>query len=553
MKSIQIRNAKIIDGINEFPNISNVYIENGYIREISIKNKSADLIIDADGKKLVPGFVDAHIHIESTFATPLEFSKVAIKNGTLAVIADPHEIANVMGTDGIDMFLKLAEEALIDVYVAIPSCVPATEFDTNGAGKLTAKDLSKYVTEDRVVSLGEVMSNYDLINGDKDLIEKIKKFSSKKIDGHTAGLSENKLEEYIKAGINNDHESISANTVEQLVQLGATPFIREGSATKNLEDIITGTKDKDILKQCCFCTDDKHLKDLKEFGHINYNVSKSIDLGVDEKIAISMASANAYDHYKIKKKGQVKEGYIANLVLFDDLYKKADIVIKDGMVVVENGELIENLKNKKSQYSEFANTVKVNKVHLKEENWKGKKKCIVLVDKQIVTEISEIDKVEEYNYLAVIERYGKNGNISFSYISNYHICNGAISTTVGHDSHNIIVVGDNVRDMNIAVNALINNHGGYTVVRNGQVTAELPMQFCGEMSVESADEIIKKMDNVMQETDKLQINKNIDPLLTLSFISLPVIPKIRLLDTGLFDVLNRKFLEAQFEKEPRSI
>lgn len=544
MKSIQIRNAKIIDGINEFPNSSNVYIENGYIREISIKNKSADLIIDADGKKLVPGFVDAHIHIESTFATPLEFSKVAIKNGTLAVIADPHEIANVMGTDGIDMFLKLAEEALIDVYVAIPSCVPATEFDTNGAGKLTAKDLSKYVTEDRVVSLGEVMSNYDLINGDKDLIEKIKKFSSKKIDGHTAGLSENKLEKYIKAGINNDHESISANTVEQLVQLGATPFIREGSATKNLEDIIMGIKDKDILKQCCFCTDDKHLKDLKEFGHINYNVSKSIDLGVDEKIAISMASANAYDHYKIKKKGQVKEGYIANLVLFDDLYKKADIVIKDGMVAVENGELIENLKNKKSQYSEFANTVKVNKVHLKEENWKGKKKCIVLVDKQIVTEISEIDKVEEYNYLAVIERYGKNGNISFSYISNYHICNGAISTTVGHDSHNIIVVGDNVRDMNIAVNALINNHGGYTVVRNGQVTAELPMQFCGEMSVESADEIIKKMDNVMQETDKLQINKNIDPLLTLSFISLPVIPKIRLLDTGLFDVLNRKFLEA---------
>ena len=544
MKSIQIRNAKIIDGINEFPNSSNVYIENGYIREISIKNKSADLIIDADGKKLVPGFVDAHIHIESTFATPLEFSKVAIKNGTLAVIADPHEIANVMGTDGIDMFLKLAEEALIDVYVAIPSCVPATEFDTNGAGKLTAKDLSKYVTENRVVSLGEVMSNYDLINGDKDLIEKIKKFSSKKIDGHTAGLSENKLEEYIKAGINNDHESISANTVEQLVQLGATPFIREGSATKNLEDIITGIKDKDILKQCCFCTDDKHLKDLKEFGHINYNVSKSIDLGVDEKIAISMASANAYDHYKIKKKGQVKEGYIANLVLFDDLYKKADIVIKDGMVVVENGELIENLKNKKLQYSEFANTVKVNKVQLKEENWKGKKKCIVLVDKQIVTEISEIDKVEEYNYLAVIERYGKNGNISFSYISNYHICNGAISTTVGHDSHNIIVVGDNVRDMSIAVNALINNHGGYTVVRNGQVTAELPMQFCGEMSVESADEIIKKMDNIMQETDKLQINKNIDPLLTLSFISLPVIPKIRLLDTGLFDVLNRKFLEA---------
>lgn len=544
MKSIQIRNAKIIDGINEFPNSSNVYIENGYIREISIKNKSADLIIDADGKKLVPGFVDAHIHIESTFATPLEFSKVAIKNGTLAVIADPHEIANVMGTDGIDMFLKLAEEALIDVYVAIPSCVPATEFDTNGAGKLTAKDLSKYVTEDRVVSLGEVMSNYDLINGDKDLIEKIKKFSSKKIDGHTAGLSENKLEKYIKAGINNDHESISANTVEQLVQLGATPFIREGSATKNLEDIIIGIKDKDILKQCCFCTDDKHLKDLKEFGHINYNVSKSIDLGVDEKIAISMASANAYDHYKIKNKGQVKEGYIANLVLFDDLYKKADIVIRDGMVVVENGELIENLKNKKSQYSEFANTVKVNNVHLKEENWKGKKKCIVLVDKQIVTEISEIDKVEEYNYLAVIERYGKNGNISFSYISNYHICNGAISTTVGHDSHNIIVVGDNVRDMNIAVNALINNHGGYTVVGNGQVTAELPMQFCGEMSVESADEIIKKMDNVMQETDKLQINKNIDPLLTLSFISLPVIPKVRLLDTGLFDVLNRKFLEA---------
>lgn len=544
MKSIQIRNAKIIDGVNEFPEISNVYIEDGYIREISSKIKNADLVIDADGKKLVPGFVDAHIHIESTFATPLEFSKVAIKNGTLAVIADPHEIANVMGTDGIDMFLKLAEEALIDIYVAVPSCVPATEFDTNGAGKLTAKDLSKYVTEDRVVSLGEVMSNHDLINGDKDLKDKIRYFSSKRIDGHTAGLTDAELEKYISAGIDNDHESISANTVEQLVKLGATPFIREGSATKNLEDIVTGIKDKGMLKQCCFCTDDKHLKDLKELGHINYNVAKSSALGVDEKTAILMASANAYNHYKIKNKGQVKEGYLANLVLFDDLYKKADTVIKEGMVVVQNGELLEDLKNRKSKYNKFENTVKVKNVNLKEENWEGKKRCIVLVDKQIVTEISEIDKVKEYNYLAVIERYGKNGNISFSYISNYHIHNGAVSTTVAHDSHNIIVVGDNVKDMNIAVNALINNHGGYTVVRNGKVTADLPMQFCGEMSIETADEIIKKMDNIMQETDKLQINKNIDPLLTLSFISLPVIPKIRLLDTGLFDVLNRKFLEA---------
>ena len=528
----------------EFPEISNVYIEDGYIREISSKIKNADLVMDADGKKLVPGFVDAHIHIESTFATPLEFSKIAIKNGTLAVIADPHEIANVMGTDGIDMFLKLAEEALIDIYVAVPSCVPATEFDTNGAGKLTVKDLSKYVTEDRVVSLGEVMSNHDLINGDKDLKDKIRYFSSKRIDGHTAGLTDTELEKYISAGIDNDHESIAANTVEQLVKLGATPFIREGSATKNLEDIVTGIKDKDILKQCCFCTDDKHLKDLKEFGHINYNVAKSIALGVDEKTAILMASANAYNHYKIKNKGQVREGYLANLVLFDDLYKKADTVIKEGIVVVQNGELLEELKKRKSKYNKFKNTVKVKNVNLKEENWEGKKKCIVLVDKQIVTEISEIDKVKKYNYLAVIERYGKNGNISFSYISNYHIHNGAVSTTVAHDSHNIIVVGDNVKDMNIAVNALINNHGGYSVVRNGKVTADLPMQFCGEMSIETADEIIKKMDNIMQETDKLQINKNIDPLLTLSFISLPVIPKIRLLDTGLFDVFNRKFLEA---------
>ena len=240
----------------------------------------------------------------------------------------------------------------------------------------------------------------------------------------------------------------------------------------------------------------------------------------------------------------MKEGYLANLVLFDDLYKKTDTVIKEGMVVVQNGELLENLKNRKSKYNKFENTVKVKNVNLKEENWEGKKRCIVLVDKQIVTEISEINKVKEYNYLAVIERYGKNGNISFSYISNYHIHNGAVSTTVAHDSHNIIVVGDNVKDMNIAVNALINNHGGYTVVRNGKVTADLPMQFCGEMSIETADEIIKKMDNIMQETDKLQINKNIDPLLTLSFISLPVIPKVRLLDTGLFDVSNRKFLEA---------
>jgi len=542
MKSIQIRNVKIIDGVNEFPEISNVYIEDGYIREISSKIKNVDLVMDADGKKLVPGFVDAHIHIESTFATPLEFSKIAIKNGTLAVIADPHEIANVMGTDGIDMFLKLAEEALIDIYVAVPSCVPATEFDTNGAGKLTAKDLSKYVTEDRVVSLGEVMSNHDLINGDKDLKDKIRYFSSKRIDGHTAGLTDTELEKYISAGIDNDHESIAANTVEQLVKLGATPFIREGSATKNLEDIVTGIKDKDILKQCCFCTDDKHLKDLKEFGHINYNVAKSIALGVDEKTAILMASANAYNHYKIKNKGQVKEGYLANLVLFDDLYKKADTVIKEGIVVVQNGELLEELKKRKSKYNKFENTVKVKNVNLKEENWEGKKKCIVLVDKQIVTEISEIDKVKEYNYLAVIERYGKNGNLSFSYISNYHIYNGAVSTTVAHDSHNIIVAGSNAADMHRAVEEVVDMKGGVAVVQNGAVLSKFALPIAGLMSAMEPVQLADCIHDAAEKAHTIGVYPEVEPLIGLSFLALPVIPELKLTDSGLFDVVKFQFI-----------
>ena len=536
MASIQIRNAHIVDGVNEFPQISNVYIVDGKIEEISKDLIEADKVIDVKGKTLTPGFFDAHIHIESTYATPREFSKEAILKGTLGVVADPHEIANVQGTKGIDMFLALAKEALFDIYVAIPSCVPATPFDTNGAGILSNEDIKKYAKLEEVVSLGEVMANFELIEGNVEIQQKIKTFSNKKIDGHTAGLSVNQIGEYISKGINNDHEATTSESLEELIKAGATPFIREGSAAKNLEDIIAKLEDKSLLSKGCFCTDDKHLADIKNEGHINTSISKAISLGVDEKVAVRMASANAYKHYNIQNKGEIKVGYDADLVVSHDNYKKIDYVFREGECLVTKGK-IEDKEIKIER--EFENTVKANNIKFSQEMWKDKKVAIQLIENQILTE-----KVENKNgsLLAVCERHGKNGNIACSYLENYGIKDGAIATTVAHDSHNIIVVGDNIEDMQIAVDQLINIKGGYVLVRKHKVRAEVPLAICGVMSEEPSKMIIKRVEKFTTEARKLGINKSIDSMLTLSFISLPVIPSVRLLDTGLFDVLKREFI-----------
>lgn len=536
MASIQIRNAHIIDGVNDFPEKINLYIEDGKIKEVSSAELDAETVIDAKGKTLTPGFFDSHIHIESTYATPREFSKEAVLQGTLGVVADPHEIANVLGTKGIDMFIDLAKESLFNIYVAIPSCVPATPFDTNGAGKMTAKDIAKYCEMEEVVSLGEMMANIELINGNSEIEEKLKTFVNKKRDGHTAGLSVDEIKEYISRGIDNDHESTSAESVEALLKCGATPFIREGSAAKNLSDIISNLKDKTILEKCSFCTDDKHLADIKKEGHINTLITKSIELGVEEKVAVRMATANGYAHYNIKDKGQIKEGYDADFVISHDRYRKIDYVFQKGKCLVYKGKLKDKTIGKEK---EFENTVKIDKIKFNEDLWKGKKFAIELIDNQILTKISESN---DKSYLAVCERHGRNGNIATSYLTNYGIQNGAIATTVAHDSHNIIVVGDNFEDMNLAIEELVKIKGGYVLVRKGKVVASVPLAICGVMSKEPAKTIIKRVRNFQRETHKMGINKNIDSLLTLSFISLPVIPSVRLLDTGLFDVLKRKFI-----------
>lgn len=536
MASIQIINAHIVDGVNDFPAISNIYVVDGKIQKISNEKIKADRVIDIKGKTLTPGFFDSHIHLESTFATPLEFSKEAVLQGTLGVVADPHEIANVLGTEGIDMFLSLAKEALFDIYVAIPSCVPATPFDTNGAGVISAEDIKKYAELIEVVSLGEVMANIELIKGDREVEKKIKAFAGKRIDGHTAGLNLEQVRKYIQKGIDNDHEATSAETVEELIKSGATPFIREGSAAKNLVDIISRLENKSILNFCCFCTDDKHLGDIKKEGHINNSISLAMKLGADEKVAVRMASANGYHHYNIPNKGQIKVGYDADIVVSHDQYSKIDYVFRKGECIVSKGRLIEKRAKVKRT---FENTVKVSNLKLTPELWKDKKLAIELIDNQILTKLSESS---DGAYLAVCERHGKNGNVSCSYLANYGIQGGAIATTVAHDSHNIIVVGDKIEDMQLAVDRLVEIKGGYVLVRNWKVTAEIPLCICGVMSDESSKMIIKRVEKFTKETKKLKINTNVDPMLTLSFISLPVIPGVRLLDTGLFDVLKREYI-----------
>lgn len=550
-ETLLLQNGNVVDGQTRRIARADVLVRNGVIVEVgaNIPDKGCR-VIDCTGKTVTAGYVEAHVHTESSMVLPFAFGEAVLPHGTTAVIADPHEIVNVAGADGLRYFLDVAAQSPIDIFTVVPSSVPATPYDTNGAGEFLAEDMREFVLRDDVVGLGEVMCFGDVVARKKSIMDKIALFrqAGKTIDGHTAGMPDGMLDAYMSAGVNNDHEYSDMRAMMERYNRGMNIYVREGSAARNaralLEYIFANRLD---TSKFALCTDDKHLATIAAEGHISYIVAMARAIGFDWGAVAQMASYNPCRYYGLAGRGNIRPGYKADIVVTNDEGTKEFYVIKDGRVVARDGQLTEPKPQQPAQ-ADFENTVKFRDVTAADfvvpQSLHGI--ALALTDGQLLTRLAKYESDSDWQalpMLANIERYGKSGNIAVCKIAGYGIRGGAVATSVSHDSHNVICAGDNAEDMALACNRLKAIGGGYVIARNGAIAGELAMPAFGLMSVLDAQSTSQIIAGLEEIAHSMGINPNIDAFTTLSFVALPVIPSVRLLDTGLFDVDNGKFIE----------
>jgi len=551
-----LKNAKIINVFTNEIIEGDLAIDKGYI--VGIGQYEGEMEIDLKGKYLSPGFIDGHVHIESSMSSPSQFARAIVPRGVTSIIADPHEIANVKGTDGIKYIIEESKTVPLDVYIMLPSCVPSTNFENAGA-ILEAEDLKELMGEETVLGLGEMMNYPGVISMDEKVIEKLVLFKDKVIDGHGPAIDGKDLNAYVAAGIKTEHECSTLEEVINRVRLGMYILLREGSAAKDLRNIIKAVN-KENLRRFLFCTDDKHPEDLINEGTIDFNIKLAIKEGIDPIDAIKMATLNAAECYGLKGKGAIAPGYIADLVVIDNLEDLNILkVFKNGKLVAENNMALFDPSIHLPRH--MIDTVKIKDVTIEDLQipMKSNKANVIgviensLVTEKIVEEVKIVNGYFDYSdndilKLVVIERHFATGNIGVGLIKNFKLKNGAIGSTVGHDSHNMIVVGDNDEDILIAIKELEKIGGGLTMVSKGQVLNSLPLEIGGIMTsrpIEETNSILKEM--IATSHNELKVNENIDPFMTLAFMALPVIPKLKLTDMGLFDVEKFDFIDISQE------
>lgn len=550
-----LKNANIVNVFSHEIVKADVAIQKGII--VGIGSYDGIKNIDLNGKYITPGFIDPHVHIESSMVSPAEFAKVIVPMGTTTIITDPHEIANVCGLEGIEYILKSSEDLPLCVYSMLPSCVPATDFENSGA-RLEATALEKYINHDRILGLGEMMNYPGVINQDKIVTDKLElaKRYKKYIDGHIPNISNEGLNAYILSGISTDHECSTVEEMIEKISLGMYVMIREGSAARNLETLIKGVNINNY-QRCLFCTDDKHPQDILKNGHIDNNIRLAIKNNIDPIIAIKMATINVANCYNLQNIGAIAPGYIADIVVVDNLeefnvlevYKHGKLVGKDKKALFETRE-IEN-----SNVTNTVNIDKLTKEDLKINLEKDRANVIGLLPHNLVTEklIRKVDVengVFKFNQnvdilkLVVIERHTNKKSIGLGLVENFKLKNGAMASTVAHDSHNIIVVGDNDEDIINAVDEIKKIGGGLSISSNNEILGSLSLPIAGLMSDKDINYVSENLENMLSIAyEKLNVSKDIEPFMTLAFLALPVIPHIKITDKGLFDVDNFKFME----------
>lgn len=542
-----LKNAKYLNVFsNEFL-CGDIAVANGLIAGVGKYDGKTE--IDVSGKLVLPGFIDAHIHLESSMVTPAEFAKAVVAHGTTTVITDPHEITNVMGIDGVEYMIQASQNLPIDVHFMMPSCVPATEIDESGA-ELDCKDIDLYLDNNKkVLGLAEMMNYVGVINGDKNVLSKIvtSQAHHKKIDGHAPELSGNDLNAYIAAGVYSDHECSTFENALEKLRKGQFIMIREGTAAHNLKALMP-LLTQQYYSRCMFATDDKHPSDLLYGGHIDYIVKQALKNGADPIVALKTATHHAARYFLLNNKGAIASGYLADIVVVDNLEDfNVETVFKRGKLVFDGEVKDFSAPTVDEKLAEKCfDTFHLDSVTPSSFKVDGKLGLIGLVGGELLTRnLGTADKIDVENdilKIACIERHKGTNHIGVGYVKGYSLKSGAVATSVAHDSHNIITVGCNDDDIAVAVNAIKDSKGGIAVVENGKIKALLELPIAGLMSDEPLTTVNEKLENAKSSAYELGADKSIDPFMTLSFLSLPVIPSLRITTKGVFDAENWKML-----------
>ncbi len=499
--------------------------------------------VDCGGKYIVPGLIDAHVHLESSMAAPGEFSKVLVRAGTTTVVNDPHEIVNVAGRKGLDYFLACAGRMLTNTFFTLPSSVPAADTDVNGCGEFLAADMVDYVNNPRVIGLAETMRAGDCIDGEPRMMDKLALFAGKHIDGHAPGLSGPDLQAYRLSGVENDHECTGWSEVLEKLRAGFAILMREGSGAKNVEILLTAVLEEGLpLENCMFCTDDKHLAEIEAEGHISTCVRKAIALGVPIAKAYKMGSYNAARHYGLRRLGAVGAGYQADLLLLDDAAdpRPAAVMVR-GRFLTE-ADYAADLSVPVPE--DLIHTVSLPPLTPEAIALPcgGESDVIRIIPDQILTAGSRVPVPtrdgffapdSRFNKICMVDRHGKTGKTGAGIICGLNIRNGAVATTVAHDAHNLIAAGDNDRDILLAIETVRRMQGGYALVSDGAVAGTLPLPIGGLMSDGPYARVISTLEELDRKARQIGVPEGTDPFITLSFMALTVLPRIRITLDGM--------------------
>ena len=544
-----LANARIINVFSGEISSGDIAVADGYI--VGFGTYDAKNKVDIGERFVAPGFIDAHVHIESSTTCITEFSRALVACGTTTVVADPHEIANVLGVEGIDYMLRSSEGQPMNIYFTLPSCVPATNMETSGA-TLLAEDLLPFMDHKQILALAEMMNYPGVINQNPIVLSKIDmaKRVRKPVDGHAPGLSGHDLYAYISAEISSDHECTTDREAKEKLDLGMHIMIREGTAAKNLEALIPVVNER-TARRMMWCTDDRHPQDILDRGHIDSMVRKAILSGLDPVIAIQMATINPAEYFRIQNVGAIAPGRRADLVVFSDLKSPyMETVYYGGVPVAENGTISPEIATPDPVPFPPSMNVDTEQIDFSIPMATGRIRVIDIIPNQIITGqsiakamISEgkavADTSRDILKIAVIERHTGSNNMGKGFVRGFGLKRGAIASSVAHDSHNIIVVGTNDDDMKAAFRAIVEMEGGLAAVYDKKVCATLALPIAGLMSQEPIQAIRNRIDSLINTARKFGTTLD-DPFMTLSFLALPVIPELKITDKGLVDVARFK-------------
>lgn len=557
-----LKNARILNVFTNEILQADIAIQNGCIAGIGTYRGKRE--VDIHGKYVCPGLIDGHIHIESSMLCGPAFEQAVLPHGTTAVITDPHEISNVAGTEGLEFMMETTQTLSLSVYFMLPSCVPSTDLDESGA-ILSAETLHPYYRNPRVLGLAEVMNAYGTVHGEKQLLSKIQDCvdNGKIVDGHAPLLTGKNLNAYITSGVQSDHECSNMQEALEKLRLGQYIMVREGTAARNMDALLSLFQEP-YCERCMLVTDDKHPNDLLHKGHIDYSIRKAIHAGIDPLIAVKMATLVPARYFGLKKQGAVAPGYTADLIVVSDLENfVVEQVYRKGTLVCENGTMLHpsSLSIDPERFPHVLNSFHMKEITLNDLQLPctgEHERVICLIDNELLTEerivpfhqmpgyAPGVDVEQHIVKLAVFERHHDSHHIGLGFLGNFPLKGGAIASSIAHDSHNLIVAGTTDEDMVLAGNAVRRNKGGLAFAVNGKLIAALSLPVAGLMSTENAEKVAEKIQGLKETLRSYGIGESIDPFMTLAFVSLPVIPKLRLNTFGIVDVEQQKIVPAVF-------